>query len=335
MNCNLNNMINAGKIHEDVNNYIRTILKPNIDLLTLANNIENKIKNLTNYNQNEPLDYGIAFPTGLSINNCVAHWTPKINNKKILLENDVIKIDYGIHIEGSIIDSAFTHTFNSKYDKLLESSKTSTDIAIKLCRPDMLLSEIGKEIEENMYSYEIELNNKINTIKPVKSLCGHSINKYKIHGEKIIPNIYLKDYDKRINAEEFYAVETFATTGTGETYEDINDCSHYMINYTNNFKKCDIPNNSQNMYKFINKYFNTLAFCDRWIIGKLLKKNNKNNEILIEKNLNKYLNNLNKSKIINMYPPIYDTDKKSYSAQFEETIYINETKTIILSKNNN
>lgn len=333
MNCDLNNMINGGKIHQTVNNHIKNIIKPNISLIDLANNIENKIKDLTNYKSTIPLNSGIAFPTGLSINNCVAHWTPKINNTKILLEDDVIKIDYGIHINGSIIDSAFTHTFNSKYDKLLESSRTSTDIAIKLCRPDMLLGEIGKEIEENMCSYEIELDNKVYNIKPVKSLCGHLINKYEIHGDKIIPNIYLKDYNKRITSNEFYAVETFATTGTGETYEDINDCSHYMINYTNNFKKCDIPNNSQNMYKFIIKYFNTLAFCDRWIIGKSLKKN-KNNEILEDKNLNKYLNNLHKTKILNLYPPIYDTDRKSYSAQFEETIYVDELKTIILSNSN-
>lgn len=333
MNCDLNNMIKGGKIHQTVNNHIKNIIKPNISLIDLANNIENKIKDLTNYKSTIPLNSGIAFPTGLSINNCVAHWTPKINNTRILLENDVIKIDYGIHINGSIIDSAFTHTFNSKYNTLLESSRTSTDIAIKLCRPDMLLGEIGKEIEENMCSYEIELDNKIYNIKPVKSLCGHLINKYEIHGDKIIPNIYLKDYNKRINSNEFYAVETFATTGTGETYEDVNDCSHYMINYTNNLKKCDIPNNSQNMYKFIIKYFNTLAFCDRWIIGKSLKKN-KNNEILEDTNLNKYLNNLHKAKIVNLYPPIYDTDRKSYSAQFEETIYVDELKTIILSNSN-
>ena len=331
MNCDLNNMIIAGKIHQSINNYIQTIINPNMLLLDLANKIENKINELTNHNILKPLDSGIAFPTGLSINNCVAHWSPQNNCKKILKENDVIKIDYGVHINGSIIDSAFTHTFNSKYDKLLESSKTSTEIAIKLCRPDMLLSEIGKEIEENMCSYEIDLDNKIYKIKPVHSLCGHKINKYQIHADKIIPNIYLKNYNKRISNNEFYAVETFASTGSGETYEDTNDISHYMINYNNDFKKCDIPNNSNQMYKYIIKYFNTLAFSNRWLIGKQFKKN-KNNEILTENNLNKYLNNLHKSKIINTYPPIYDTIQSSYSAQFEDTIYVGENKTIILSK---
>ena len=331
MNCDLNNMINAGKIHKNVNKYIHTIISPNVKLIDLANKIENKINELTNNNTLNSINTGIAFPTGLSINNCVAHWTPQNNCNKILKENDVIKIDYGVHIDGSIIDSAFTYTFHSKYDKLLESSKTSTEIAIKLCRPDMLLSEIGKEIEENMCSYEIDLDNKTYKIKPVNSLCGHKINKYQIHADKIIPNIYLKNYNKRINTNEFYAVETFASTGSGETYEDTNDISHYMINYNNTFKKCDIPNNSNQMYKYIIKYFNTLAFSNRWLMGKQLKKN-KNNEILTETNLNKYLNNLCKSKIINTYPPIYDTIKTSYTAQFEETIYVSENNTITLSK---
>ena len=36
-------------------------------------------------------------------------------------------------------------------------------------------------------------------------------------------------------------------------------------------------------------------------------------------------------KIIERYPPIYDYDKKSYISQFEESIYVGEMKTEILS----
>jgi methionyl aminopeptidase len=331
MNCDLGHMKKGGEIHNEINTYIKNIIKPNMKLFDLANIIEYRIKDLTNYDSKNPIQSGIAFPTGLSVNNCVAHWTPNLGCNKLLLENDVIKIDYGIHFEGSIIDSAFTYCFNDKYETLLEASRTSTELAIKMARPDQLLNEIGKEIEENMCSYEIELNNKIYKIKPVRSLCGHKINKYHIHANKVIPNIYMKDYNERMKSDEFYAVETFASTGTGDTYEDIENCSHFMVNYNKEIKKTDIPNNSNQMYKLILKYYNTLAFTDRWLMGKNLIKNNKK-ELLETKNINKYLNNLNKSLIINKYPPIYDLDKKSYSSQFEETIYIDETKTIILSK---
>ena len=90
----------------------------------------------------------------------------------------------------------------------------------------------------------------------------------------------------------------------------------------------DIQSNSKSFYKLINKYFSTLAFCDRWLFNKNIINKIDNNKI------DKYINNLEKTGVINKYPPIYDYDKNSYVAQFEETIYINEKKTDILSNIN-
>ena len=324
MKCDLDNMKKAGEIHKKIKKYIKDIIKPNIKLYDLAENIENKINEECNLLLMKSMKKGVAFPTGLSINNCAAHWTPKKNCNRELLKEDLIKIDYGVHIDGSIIDSAFSYSFDNKYDKLIEASETSTLIGIELMKPDMLLNEIGKEIEENMRSYEINLNNKLYKIKPIKNLCGHEINKYEIHGNKVIPNIYVKEYNERVKSDEFYAVETFATTGTGETYEDNNDCSHFMINYK---KKNIVKGNVKEFYKLLYEYFNTLAFCDRWLIDKELKKKK---EKLNKNNIDKYLNQLNNNLIINKYPPIYDLDKKSFISQYEKTIYIKEKNNMIL-----
>ena len=38
----------------------------------------------------------------------------------VLQYDDVCKIDFGTHVNGRIVDCAFTLTFNDKYDKLLE-----------------------------------------------------------------------------------------------------------------------------------------------------------------------------------------------------------------------
>ena len=308
MKCNYDDMKKAGIIHKTVKEYVNEVIHVDMNLYNLAINIENKINDLVTYDINNPLKGGVAFPTGLSVNNCAAHWTPYKDNKKLLKKNDVIKIDFGVHINGSIIDSALTYSFDSKYNKLLESSRTSTDIAIKLARPDKLLSEIGEEIEENMRSYEIELNGKIKKIVPVKDLCGHEINRFEIHGNKVIPNISFPFYNERIKEDEYYAVETFASTGKGDTYEDKKNNSHYMIDYKKN-KKCE-----SDLYKFIMKKYNTLAFTDRWL------------------DLNKDdLDNLCNMGVICKYPPIYDIDKKCYVAQFEESIYVGDNKTEILS----
>tara|TARA_Y100000741_G_C18258423_1_gene559778 strand:- start:2321 stop:3235 length:915 start_codon:yes stop_codon:yes gene_type:complete len=303
-------MKKAGIIHKEMKEYINKYIKLDMNLYNLAINIENKINDLVTYDINNPLDRGVAFPTGISVNNCAAHWTPYRDNKKVVKKSDVIKIDFGIHINGSIIDSAFTFSFDNKYNKLLDSSKTSTDIAIKLARPDMLLSEIGNEIEENMRSYEIELNGKIKKIVPVKNLCGHEINRFEIHGSKVIPIIKCPFYNERIKEGEYYAVETFASTGKGDTYEDNRNNSHYMIDYKNK-KSCE-----SDLYKYIMKNYNTLAFTDRWFDGNI---NNKD------------LNDLCERDIVKKYPPIYDIDKKSYIAQFEESIYVGNKRTEILS----
>lgn len=312
MKCNYDDMRYGGLIHKKIKKMIKDMLSPDINLYELAQYIEKKIDELTIYDVENPLKAGIAFPTGLSLNNCAAHWTPYANSNKIFKKDDVLKIDFGIHINGSIIDSAFTHSFDSKYDNLLESSKTSTDLAIKLARPDMLLSEIGKEIEENMSSYEITIKGKTKKIVPVKKLCGHEIKLFNIHGDKVIPNINFPVYNERIKEGEFYAVETFSSSGTGDTYEDTKNCSHFMIDYKNEKEKLDINND---LYKYIIKNYNTLAFTDRWLCDKY----------------NCDLNKLCNMNIITCYPPIYDYDKKSYISQFEESIYIGEKKTEILS----
>lgn len=77
------------------------------------------------------LKSGIAFPTGCSINNVAAHYTPNPGDNTVLGYDDVCKIDFGTHINGRIIDTAFTVAFNPVYDKLLEAVKDATNTGIR------------------------------------------------------------------------------------------------------------------------------------------------------------------------------------------------------------
>ena len=70
----------------------------------------------------------------------------------ILLQNDVCKIDFGVHVNGFIADSAITIAFEDKYLPLLEASKTSTQIGIDKSGPDAHIGDISAEIEENLES---------------------------------------------------------------------------------------------------------------------------------------------------------------------------------------
>lgn len=50
----------------------------------------------------------------------------------VLKHEDVLKVDFGVHINGRIVDSAFTMTWEPTYDSLLEAVKEATNAGIKV-----------------------------------------------------------------------------------------------------------------------------------------------------------------------------------------------------------
>lgn len=57
------------------------------------------------------------------MNNVAAHFSPNPGDTTVLTYDDVMKVDFGTHINGRIIDTAFTVAFDPTYDKLLEAVK--------------------------------------------------------------------------------------------------------------------------------------------------------------------------------------------------------------------
>ena len=110
--------------------------------------------------------------------------------------DDVCKIDFGTHVNGHIIDSAWTVAFNPKYDKLLEAVKNATETGIRTAGIDGRLCDIGEAIQEVMESYEIDLDGKTYQIKCIRNLNGHSIAPYRIHAGKSVPIVKGGDHTR-------------------------------------------------------------------------------------------------------------------------------------------
>ena len=320
-NNTLLNAIKAANVHKKVSKCVYKYIKPGKSLYDIANFIETSILNECDFNINDPLLKGIGFPVGLSINNCAAHYTPNYNENKIILKDtDIIKVDFGVHYEGTIIDSAFTISYNPLYEEFINISKNTTNYAVSLCKPDVILGEIGSDIEEYVKSKEIDINGKIYRLKTMCDLSGHKIAPYEIHAGKAVPNIAI-NYGQRMLENEFYAIEPFITTGIGLSILKTPN-SHYMLN-----KNClnSIINNSseKKLYELIKKNYYTLPFCQKWLYQ---LDHSMNHDILLEK--------LTDKKIINVYPPIYDI-QNSIISQFEHTIFIKNNGIINLTKNEN
>ena len=61
------------------------------------------------------------------------------------------QIDYGTHVNGRIIDCAFTFTFDYKFDTLLNAVKEATETGIREAGIDVRLCDVGEAIEEVLF----------------------------------------------------------------------------------------------------------------------------------------------------------------------------------------
>lgn len=303
----------AAAVHRQVRQSARKYIRPGMTMTEIANFIEDGSRALV---EETGLESGIGFPTGLSLNHCAAHYTPNAGDTNVLQSGDVLKIDIGVHVKGRIVDSAFTLNFEPTYDTLIEAVRAATNTGIRESGIDVRLGEIGGAIQETMESYEVEVNGKVYPVKSIENLSGHSIGLYQIHGGKSV-QLVKNDDQTKMEEGEYFAIETFGSTGRGRVVES-GECSHYA-------KIIDAPRvplrltSAKSLLKSIGNNFGTLPFCRRYLdrVGET-----------------KYLlalNHLVQQGIVQDYPPLCDV-KGSMTAQFEHTILLRPTVKEVISR---
>ncbi|KAG9062650.1 Methionine aminopeptidase 2 [Linnemannia hyalina] len=303
----------ASEVHRQVRKYARKNIKPGMTMTEICEMIENGTRTLVEANG---FDSGIAFPTGCSLNHVAAHYSPNAGDKIVLQYGDVCKLDFGVHVNGRIIDSAFTLTFDPVYDNLLAAVKDATNTGIKAAGIDVRLGDIGGEIQEVMESYEVEIGGKTHQVRAIRNLTGHSIERYKIHGTKAVPIVNNGDPTK-MEEGDYFAIETFGSTGRGIVRYDM-ETSHYSRAY-------DIPKvpirlpRAKTLFDTINREFGTLPFCRRYL------------DRLGEDKYLLALKSLCDSGHVDGHPPLVDV-KGSYTAQYEHTLVLRPTRKEVLSR---
>jgi methionyl aminopeptidase len=238
---------NAGKIAKEVKHYIKPKIKIGTNVFSLIESIESKIIELGG---------NCAFPANISINNVAAHYTSPIKDDNLtIVEGDIVKIDLGVHIEGYIVDTAFTVSFNN--DKSLENIIQSTEVALEaakmMAKPKINTREIGKKIESIVKGFKFN---------PIKELGGHQIERWSVHGKKQLPELGNQGGDI-IEEGEVYAIEIFASTGEGSVHN-----TQYSYIYELNPYVGRVPlrrKTSKQILGYINKNYKTLPFAERWL----------------------------------------------------------------------
>lgn len=238
---NKEQIIKAGKIAQEVKIYAKSIIKKDMLLLEIANKIEEKIFELGG----EP-----AFPTNLSINEIAAHYTPAYDDET--KASGLLKVDLGVQVNGWVADTAFSLDLEGldENKKLIEAAEDGLKAAEKILSSKTTLSQIGEAIET-------AINKK--GFNPVSNLSGHSMEEYDLHAGVTIPNV--KNNATSELGEGLFAIEPFATSGTGRIYDGKASGIYQLVSAKN------IRNpNAREILAYITDYYSTLPFASRWLV---------------------------------------------------------------------
>ncbi len=237
----LENFRKAGKLAAKAREYARTIVKAGMPYVELADAVEKKIFEL---------GARPGFPCNVSVNDAAAHHVPLDGEKLSFKDGDLVKIDIGVHIEGSVADTAVSVSIgkSEENEKLIKASEAALAAAIKLATPGRKVSEIGAAVEKTIAGFGF---------RPIKNLSGHLVDVYDLHADLTIPN-----FDNKANARlekgMTIAIEPFATTGDGFIREG-DEISVFRLE-----KIVNVRNGREILNHIANEY-STLPFAKRWL----------------------------------------------------------------------
>jgi len=160
---------------------------------------------------------GVAFPTCISVNNCVGHFSPvEPETDQQLRDGDVVKIDLGTHIDGFIATGAHTIVLGEctgrKADVILAAYKAA-DCIMKMLKPGVKNYDLSLAIAKIAAAYHVN---------PVEAVLSHQMKQFIIDGNKTIMNRPTIEHHSEmceIAENEVYCLDVCMSTGEGRPRE--------------------------------------------------------------------------------------------------------------------
>ena len=285
--------VKAGRIAAQAREYGKSLIKVGASLLEVSEAIEKKITELGGE---------FAFPPQISINDIAAHYCAGVDDPTVFKQGDVVKLDIGVHVNGFVGDTALTVVLSNdeKLNLLAEASREALSAALKVIKPGVTLSDIGKTIHAEITK---------RGFSPIRNLSGHGLDQFIIHDKPSIPN-FDTGSEEELEQDQVIAIEPFASTGAGIIYESSNP-TIFSLKAT---KPVRSPM-AREVLKDLEKY-NGLPFALRWIV----KKHGQGKVSFA-------LRELKKLEILQEYPPLPDKAHGLVS-QAEHTLIVREKPVI-------
>jgi len=235
--------LEVGRVSCRIREKVQKILERERNIKCIANRIEEEIRK----EGCEP-----AFPVNIGIDDIAAHYTPTIDEKAKIEENNLVKIDIGLHKDGFIADFALSFTENEELKELIDVAKKACIEGCKMAKPGTKVMEISEVIEKEI---------KEKGFSPISNLTGHGLKRYEINAKPAIPNVSCNiGYELKEN--EVIAIEPFVSRNCNWVKEE----KVGVIFSVSEFK--NVRNEAAREIMKMCKQRNFLPVCERWLEGK-------------------------------------------------------------------
>lgn len=264
------------------------------------------------FKKEKDLRKGVAFPTCISVNNCVCHFSPLKSDPDYLLKtDDLVKIDLAVHIDGYIASIAYTHIVGLSKDKpatgrkadVVRAAYTALDAAMRVMKGAVENFKVTDVIQKAAEAYQC---------KPIEGMLSHQLYRNQFEGKKSIiqnPNEAQKrEHEKaEFNVNEVYALDILISSGEGKAKE--------LTSRTTIYRKTDSAymlkmKTSRAFFSEVTQKYDTMAF------------NLRNFED--EKRARLGIAECSNHGLLTPFPVLYEKEGE-YVAQFKFTVAITAT----------
>ncbi len=235
--------VKSGRILAQVREYVKLMKIERRSVVGICEQVEAKIREL---------GANPAFPCNVGINEVAAHYTSPIDDVTLIPEMSIVKIDFGVELDGCVTDTAVTLSLNPAYDSMIVAAESALQAAVAAVAPGRKLSDIGSVVEQCINRYGF---------KPIRNLTGHKIDRYTIHAGKSVPNVAGIE-SGRFEPGEIFAIEPFVTLKDAAGAVRDGDAAYiYRFVKTKGAKSSQ----AQKLASYVHDTYKTLPFASRWI----------------------------------------------------------------------
>lgn len=183
--------------------------------------MDEELRKVFNNKKSKKLERGIAFPTCISVNHVMGHYSPMQDESTQLAEGDIAKIDLGCHLDGFVAQAAHTVIVSSDAASKVSGKKAEAVLAAyhAFRAAQRLIREQGTNTKVTQAIAKIAEDFSSN---PVEGVLSHKMKKHLIDGNDVIIN--KETPEQRVEEFEFapgdvIGLDVYISSGEGKPKE--------------------------------------------------------------------------------------------------------------------